>query len=62
MISTDVKASVKQEIKRSGSCILNIFIRSIYLQMSKLDMQCKKGVYLSFDFVWCSIELDIVCY
>ena len=30
--------------------------------MSKLDIQYKKGVYLSFDFVLYSIQLDIICF
>ena len=45
------KSYQKQEIKRSGSCILKIFIRSIHLQISKLDIQYKNDAYLSFEFV-----------
>ena len=27
---------------------------------SKLEIQCKKGIYFSFDFGWYFINLDIV--
>ena len=27
---------------------------------SKLDLQCKEGMYFSFNFGWCSIKVDIV--
>ena len=42
--------------KRSGGCILQFFIRSTF----KLEIQLKKGMYFSFDFVWLSIHFDIV--
>ena len=28
---------------------------------SKLEMQCKKGIYFSFDFGWYTIQVDIIC-
>ena len=37
--------------------ILQIFIRTT----SKLEIQCQKGLYFSFDFGWYSIHIDIVC-
>ena len=36
--------------------------RLLYKVPSKLEIQCKEGVYFSFNFGWYSIPLDIVCY
>ena len=44
--------------KRHGGCILQIFIRSV---TSKLEIQCKKGMYFSIDFCWYDIHVNIVC-
>ena len=48
--SADVKASVKQEEIKSGTCVLNFFF----------EIDCKKDIYFSFDFGWYSVQLDIV--
>ena len=39
MISADVKANIKQEIKGSGGCILQIFMTSKYLQTLKYNVK-----------------------
>ena len=56
MISADVKALKANEL--SSDCIVNFFITS---RPPKLEIQCKKDIYFSFDFGWYSIHLDIVC-
>ena len=47
-ISSDVKAHVKQDKN---------FLKEVPL---RLEIQCKTGMYLSFNFAWYSIKLDIV--
>ena len=44
----DVKAKKNIINKRPDGCILQILERSILL-----EIQCKKGMYFSFDFSWC---------
>ena len=44
--------------KRYRCCILQIFIRSV---LSKLEIQCKKGLNFSTDFGWYTMDLDIAC-
>ena len=57
MISADVKANIKQqEIKD----LVNISYKFSKEVLSKLEMQCKKGVHFSFVFAWYSMHLDIV--
>ena len=58
MILADVNAN-KNKNKRSGCCILQI-LKEV---PSKLEIQCKKGIYMyfPFDFSWYSIHFDIVC-
>ena len=56
MIYSDQKVS-KNKNKRYGGCILQVFIRNV---PSKLEIQCKKGLYFSTDFGWYTIHLDIV--
>ena len=55
MISADVKALKANEL--SSDCIVNFFITS---RPPKLEIQCKKDIYFSFNFGWYSIHLDIV--
>ena len=55
MISADVKADVKQqEIKGLVS------YNTVKEVPSKLEIQYKTGVHISFNFDWYSIQLDIV--
>ena len=49
-----IRIMMKDE--RSGGCILQIIRRSTL----KLKIQCKKGMYFSFDFGWYSIHFDII--
>ena len=46
MVSCDVKAHVKQQDKD-----IEVPLR--------LEIQCKSGMYFSFNFAWYSIKLDI---
>ena len=58
MMPADVKASIKPEKtrnKRSGSSSYK-FLEEV---PSKLEVQCKKGVYFTFDFGRYFINLDI---
>ena len=57
MISADVKANIKQQEIKDLVAVSEKFLLEV---PSKLEMQCKNGVYFSFDFVWYSIHLDIV--
>ena len=65
-MSADVKADVKQqEIKEEGEgggiqelvAVSRNFLKGI---PSKLEIQCRTGVYFSFNFAWNSIQLDLV--
>ena len=47
MISADVKADVKQEIKELVAIFYN-FLKG----PSKLEIQCRKSVYFLFNFIW----------
>ena len=49
-----MKVQYRQRKKRSGGCILQIFVRSTF-RTSNI-----KGMYFSFDFGWYSIHFDIV--
>ena len=51
MMSADVKANIKQEIRSSG-----LFYKEV---PSKLEIQYKKQMYFSFDFGWYSVRLGI---
>ena len=55
MISADVKADVKQEIKELVAIFYN-FLEG----PSKLEIQCRKSVYFLFNFIWYSIHFGIV--
>ena len=56
MIPADVKATVKQqEIKEQVAASFK-FLSEV---PSKLEIQCKKGMYFSFNFGWYSIRLDL---
>ena len=56
MISADVKSNIKQqEIKD----LVAASYKLLQEVPSKLQIQCKKGVYFSFDFGWYSIQLYI---
>ena len=58
MISADVKANKTTRNKRSGSCISQIFISYKEYIPSKPEIQCKKGMYFSFDFGWyCTVSI-----
>ena len=48
----------KNEIKDLVSVCNNI----LHEVPSKLEIQCKKGMYFLFDFCWYSIHFDIVRY
>ena len=57
MIPADVKDNAKQQGINNlmvGSCK---FLEEV---PEKLEIQCKKGMYFSFDFGWYSTHLDIV--
>ena len=41
--------------KRSGGLYLTNFY-----ELQKLGIQCKNGIYFSFDFGWYSFHLDVV--
>ena len=56
MISAEVKADIKQEIKE----LVAISCNFLYKVPSKLEIQSKTGVYFSFKFVWYSNQLDVV--
>ena len=60
-ISADVKADVNQQVIKElvASCIFNFYKRYV---PSKLEMQCKTGIYFSFIFAWYFIQFDIVHY
>ena len=47
----------QQELKELVAVSCN-FLKE---QPSKLEIQCKTSMHFSFDFDWCSIQLDIVC-
>ena len=56
MISADAKSNIKQqEIKD----LVAASYKLLQEVPSKLHIQCKKGVYFSFDFGWYSIQLYI---
>ena len=57
MTSADIKGIITTRNKRSGGCILQIFIRST---SKTCKIQWKKGMYFSFDFGWCSTHIDFV--
>ena len=44
IFADDVKAIKTSRNKRSGGCILHIFIRSTYVQ-NLIERQCKKGIF-----------------
>ena len=54
MISADVKNNVKQEIKELVAGSYNFYKKC-------LQIQCKKGMYFSFNFGWYFIKLDQDC-
>ena len=56
MISANIKTDVKQEIK-IWSLHLITFHRSTF---SKFEIQCKTGLYFSFDLGWHSMQPDII--
>ena len=58
MISADVKYKTTRN-KRYSGCIHSNY-KLLDEVPSKLQIQCKKGVYFSFDFGWYSIHLDFV--
>ena len=54
MISADVKADAKQqEIKELVAISCNFKVRS------KLEWQCKTGMYFSFNFAWYTTNLTL---
>ena len=57
MISADGKANVKQQEINDLAAVSYKFLQEV---PSKLEIQCKKGIYFSFDLGWYSIHLDIV--
>ena len=56
MIPADIKSDTKQEIKELVHVSHN-FSQSTF---SKLEIQCKTGLYFQFNPGWHSIQLDIV--
>ena len=58
MISADVKDDVKQNPTKTGSYTSN-FLSEV--PSSKLGIQCRIDKYFSFNLVWYSIQVDIVC-
>ena len=58
MISADVKDDVKQKQTKTGSYTSN-FLSEV--PSSKLGIQCRIDKYFSFNLVWYSIQVDIVC-
>ena len=60
MISADdVKANKTSRKKDLVAGVLQIFIRCTFIQNSKY-IQCKKGMYFSFDFGWNAISILIL--
>ena len=55
MKSADIKTDVKQEIKKTGSCLMTLH-RSTF---SKLENLCKTDLYFSFNIGWHSMQPDI---
>ena len=54
MISSNVKANVKQQQTKDLAVVpFFFFFKKV---PSKLEIQCKKGVYFLFDFGWYSIQ------
>ena len=58
MISADLKDDVKQKQTKTGSYTSN-FLSEV--PSSKLGIQCRIDKYFSFNLVWYSIQVDIVC-
>ena len=58
MISADVKSNIKQKDIKDAVAASYKLLQEV---PSKLQIQCKKGIYFSFDFGWYSINLDFVC-
>ena len=58
MISADLKDDVKQKQTKTGSYTSNFLSEG---PSSKLGIQCRIDMYFSFNFVWYSIQVDIVC-
>ena len=57
-LSADVKANQKKNNKRSGGSVLQIFITA-QDTTSKLQIQYKRGMYFSPDFVCYYIHFDL---
>ena len=57
MVSADVKANIKHEIKK----LVAVSYTFLYEVPTKLEIQFKKGIHFSFKFGWYSIQLEIVC-
>ena len=55
MISANVKSNIKQQEIKDLVAAFYIFLQEV---PSKLQIQCKKGVYFATDFGWYSIHLD----
>ena len=53
-----LKANIKQQKIKDLVTVYYKFSKEV---PSKLQKQCKKDNYLSVDFGWYSIHLDIVC-
>ena len=58
MISADVKATPNKTTRNKRSVVVVSF-KFLQELPSKLEIQCKKGMYFSFDFGWYFINLDI---
>ena len=53
LISSNVRANVKQQEIKDLAVVSLFFLQKVPL---KLEIQCEKGVYFSFDFGWYSIQ------
>ena len=48
------------KITRNKRSVVAVSFKFLQELPSKLEIQCKKGMYFSFDFGWYFINLDIV--
>ena len=50
----------EEETTRDKRSVVAISFKFLQELPSKLEIQCKKGMYFSFDFAWYFINLDII--
>ena len=56
-----IKNQNVKQVRNKQTCWLAVPYKLLQEVPSKLDIQCKEGMYFSFNFGWCSIQINIVC-